>query len=850
MTNAHNVPLGHAVSSGSGQSAVDALADPVFRALFFHSPEAIALTRVRDSVIIEVNDEWCLLTGFSRQQVLGLTAVELGIWASEADRELAMRPLQFSGRVRNSEVSMAQETGLSRVMCMNAVLVNVQSESYILIYLRDVTAERMAHMAVQTGEKALAQANEALNRQLALHRVTESVAKVGSWVVYPGDDMVHLSHGYCEIAHLSETSTAPIGKHLGWILEEDREVVKRALREMDGEVVEYRWRRPDGTVIWLRSRMHRQTEDGVVKADFGVVQDISGERKALQSAAEQLAAAQHSEARFRSLTELTSDWYWEQDANFRFVRVDNDRKTANALPPESYIGLTRWGSGVAGVTAPQWAAHRAALEAHEVFHDFEMQRLRSDGTMMWVSISGAPIFDNHGVFIGYRGTGREISARKQAEADIERLAFFDALTGLPNRRLLIDRLNQAVAASARHASYGALLFIDLDNFKVLNDTRGHHMGDELLKQVANRLTECVRVVDTVARLGGDEFVVMLEELGESEMDSGAQAEAVGRKILTALNQHFELDGHNHHSSPSIGVTLFFDRQQSVDELLQRADLAMYQSKAAGRNTLRFFDPVMQAAASARAALEIDLRHGLQQQEFLLYYQPVVDQDGNITGVEALLRWRHPTRGMVSPGEFIPVAEQTGLILPLGHWVLAAACSQLVAWNSSAATRRLTIAVNVSARQFRHPEFTVQLLELLRVSGANPYRLKLELTESMLLSDFEDVIVKMGELRSIGVNFALDDFGTGYSSLSYLKRLPLDQLKIDQSFVRDVLTDPNDAAIARTILSLARSLDLSVVAEGVETAGQRDFLLRCGCKAFQGYFFGRPVPVEDLQLSVV
>ena len=838
------------MSSGSGQSAVDALADPVFRALFFHSPEAIALTRVRDSVIIEVNDEWCLLTGFSRQQVLGLTAVELGIWASEADRELAMRPLQFSGRVRNSEVSMAQETGLSRVMCMNAVLVNVQSESYILIYLRDVTAERMAHMAVQTGEKALAQANEALNRQLALHRVTESVAKVGSWVVYPGDDMVHLSHGYCEIAHLSETSTAPIGKHLGWILEEDREVVKRALREMDGEVVEYRWRRPDGTVIWLRSRMHRQTEDGVVKADFGVVQDISGERKALQSAAEQLAAAQHSEARFRSLTELTSDWYWEQDANFRFVRVDNDRKTANALPPESYIGLTRWGSGVAGVTAPQWAAHRAALEAHEVFHDFEMQRLRSDGTMMWVSISGAPIFDNHGVFIGYRGTGREISARKQAEADIERLAFFDALTGLPNRRLLIDRLNQAVAASARHASYGALLFIDLDNFKVLNDTRGHHMGDELLKQVANRLTECVRVVDTVARLGGDEFVVMLEELGESEMDSGAQAEAVGRKILTALNQHFELDGHNHHSSPSIGVTLFFDRQQSVDELLQRADLAMYQSKAAGRNTLRFFDPVMQAAASARAALEIDLRHGLQQQEFLLYYQPVVDQDGNITGVEALLRWRHPTRGMVSPGEFIPVAEQTGLILPLGHWVLAAACSQLVAWNSSAATRRLTIAVNVSARQFRHPEFTVQLLELLRVSGANPYRLKLELTESMLLSDFEDVIVKMGELRSIGVNFALDDFGTGYSSLSYLKRLPLDQLKIDQSFVRDVLTDPNDAAIARTILSLARSLDLSVVAEGVETAGQRDFLLRCGCKAFQGYFFGRPVPVEDLQLSVV
>jgi EAL domain-containing protein (putative c-di-GMP-specific phosphodiesterase class I) len=274
---------------------------------------------------------------------------------------------------------------------------------------------------------------------------------------------------------------------------------------------------------------------------------------------------------------------------------------------------------------------------------------------------------------------------------------------------------------------------------------------------------------------------------------------------------------------------------------------MYQSKAAGRNTLRFFDPVMQAAASARAALEIDLRHGLDHQEFLLHYQPVVDQDSKMTGVEALLRWRHPTRGMVSPGEFIPVAEQAGLILPLGQWVLAAACSQLVAWSTSATTRKLSIAVNVSARQFRNPEFTRQLLDLLRLSGANPYRLKLELTESMLLSDFDDVVAKMSELRSIGVNFALDDFGTGYSSLSYLKRLPLDLLKIDQSFVRDVLTDPNDAAIARTILSLANSLELGVVAEGVETAGQRDFLLQCGCKAFQGYLFGRPVPVADLAL---
>jgi diguanylate cyclase (GGDEF)-like protein len=526
--------------------------------------------------------------------------------------------------------------------------------------------------------------------------------------------------------------------------------------------------------------------------------------------------------------------------------VDGDTEVALSVPQSQYLGKTRWDSTVEGVSPDQWDAHRALLEAHQVFHDFEMQRMGPDGTPLWVSISGAPIFDNTGTFVGYRGTGREISARKKARPKLSvwRLRFIDRL---PNRRLLIDRLSHAVASSARHLGYGALLFIDLDNFKILNDTRGHHMGDELLKQVASRLTDCVRGIDTVARLGGDEFVVMLEDLGATETEAGAQAASVGKKVLAALNRHYDLGGQPHHSSPSIGVTLFFDRQQSVDELLQRADLAMYQSKAAGRNTLRFFDPVMQAAASERAVLEADLRHALEQDEFVLHYQPVVDESGKITGVEALLRWLHPTRGMVFPGEFIPVAEQAGLILPLGQWVLAAACDQLVVWNSSAATRRLNMAVNVSARQFRHPDFTPQLLDLLRLSGANPYRLKLELTESMLLSDFEDVTVKMSELRSIGVNFALDDFGTGYSSLSYLKRLPLDQLKIDQSFVRDVLTDPNDAAIARTILSLARSLDLSVVAEGVETAGQRDFLLRCGCKAFQGYFFGRPVPVEELPL---
>jgi diguanylate cyclase (GGDEF)-like protein/PAS domain S-box-containing protein len=553
--------------------------DDLFQTIFMESPEAIALTRARDAAIIEVNDEWVRLTGFSRESVIGRTAVEIGHWTDEAARQKALQPLSSLGRVRDLDITMLFANGVHRMICMNAVLVTVQGESYILFYLRDVTVERMSQAAVLAGERALAQTNEKLNRQVTLHEMTESVAKVGHWVVYPGDAMVSLSRGYCAVGKLGDVQTAPMGEHFKAVEDEYKPLLKQAIRQMNGDIVEYRWRRTDGEVLWMRSRMHRQIENGEIKAEFGVVQDISSERAALQAAADQLAAAQQSEARFRGLTQLSSDWYWEQDTDYRFVRVDGDMGADRGISSDSFIGLTHWDSGVEGVTDAQWAVHRAALEARETFHDLEMCRRSADGKLIWVAVSGAPIFDSHGVFVGYRGTGREITARKQAESDIERLAFYDALTGLPNRRLLIDRLTQAVASSARRNCFGALLFIDLDNFKVLNDTRGHHMGDELLKQVALRLTECVRSIDTVARLGGDEFVVMLEDLGSVEIDAAAQAEAIGKKILATINTHFVLGDQTHHSSPSIGVTLFFNHQQSVDELLQRADLAMYQSKA-------------------------------------------------------------------------------------------------------------------------------------------------------------------------------------------------------------------------------------------------------------------------------
>jgi diguanylate cyclase (GGDEF)-like protein/PAS domain S-box-containing protein len=555
-----------------------------------------------------------------------------------------------------------------------------------------------------------------------------------------------------------------------------------------------------------------------------------------------------SEARFRALTALSSDWYWEQDTEFRFVRFEGRFVGGTGQSSRDSVGLTRWEVGASNMTEKDWAAHRAVLQTHQSFHDLELQEVDEQGARVWRSMSGEPMFDAQGVFSGYRGIGRNITSRKQAEERIERLAFYDVLTGLPNRRLLMDRLQHALHNSSRDGLMGALLFIDLDNFKDLNDTQGHDMGDRLLRQVAIRLGECVREADTVARLGGDEFVVMLSKLSNDPVEAASQAENVGRKILQNLNQSYRLGLQEHHSTPSIGITLFDDHRLGIDELLKRADLAMYQSKAAGRNTMRFYDPEMQTVVAARALMESDLRQGLQSKQLLLYYQPVVNETGQVMGFEALARWQHPQRGMVMPNDFIPLAEQTGLIVPLGQWVLGAACEQLAAWARQLHTAQLTLAVNVSVRQFRQADFVSEVLSLIECSGADPRLLRLEITESLLVDDMGDAIQKMNELRAVGLRFSLDDFGTGYSSLAYLRQLSLEQLKIDKSFVRDVLTNASDAAIAQTVLTLGQALGLTVVAEGVETQAQCDFLKGHGCRMFQGYLFGRPLPLNQLGLD--
>jgi diguanylate cyclase (GGDEF)-like protein/PAS domain S-box-containing protein len=447
--------------------------------------------------------------------------------------------------------------------------------------------------------------------------------------------------------------------------------------------------------------------------------------------------------------------------------------------------------------------------------------------------------------IYYIGSFTDITDDKEAEAEIHRLAYYDPLTRIPNRRLLHDRLHQALAATSRSGQYGAIFSIDVDNFKALNDTRGHGVGDLLLIEVAQRLRGMLREGDTVARQGGDEFVVLLENLGAEIAEATASSKRMGDKLFQIIDRPFTLEGLEYHCKLCIGVSLF-GKHESVEDLFKHADVALYQAKEAGRNTLRFFHPTMQAVLDLRSALEADLSQALERKQLRLYYQPQVNAAGRVIGVEALLRWQHPQRGLVLPHDFIPLAEDTGSILSIGLWVLETACAQLKTWENDPRTLDLKLAVNVSSRQFRQPEFVAQVRKVLEASAVTPTRLKLELTESLVLVDVQDTIEKMQAIQRLGVSFSMDDFGTGYSSLSSLARLPLDQLKIDGAFVRNLSKKGNDATIARTIITMGREMAMNVIAEGVETVEQRDFLETHGCHAYQGNLFSRPLPLEEFE----
>ncbi|PKD41153.1 diguanylate cyclase [Methylomonas sp. Kb3] len=533
------------------------------------------------------------------------------------------------------------------------------------------------------------------------------------------------------------------------------------------------------------------------------------------------------------------------DENNIILRVNNAFTRLTGYQPDEVIGnkpsILKSGRHGQEFYREMWAALK-----REKFWQGEVWDRRKNGDVYpkWLTISVVTGADGH--TCNYVAAFTDISQHKEAQAAIHRLAYYDPLTDLPNRRLLQDRLQQALHNSRCVGKHGAVLMIDVDNFKTINDTQGHQIGDQLLIEIASRLKSCVRQGDTVARLGGDEFIVLLENLGSAQAEATANAEDVAHKILCAINTGMLLNGKEHLGSISIGIAIFDEHNNSFDDTLRRADAALYQAKDAGRNTLRFFDPQMQALLESRVLLEFDLRHAQAQDQLSLHYQPQVDKNAQIFGAEVLLRWKHPQKGMISPAEFIPLAEESGLILPIGEWVLQCACEQLKAWEQNPLTQHLQLAVNVSARQFRQADFVESICRILNNSGANSAKLKLELTESMVLHDVEDAIEKMQTLKSLGVRFSMDDFGTGYSSLSYLKKLPLSQLKIDQSFVRDLIVDPNDAVIAQTIIGMGHNLGLNVIAEGVETQDQRICLERIGCDAFQGYLFGKPMPLPEFE----
>ena len=599
--------------------------------------------------------------------------------------------------------------------------------------------------------------------------------------------------------------------------------------------MELRFRCKDGSWRWVLTRgcIVERDADGQPLTMSGTHTDITERRQSEEA------------LRIAAIAFESQEGIFVTDAQRVILRVNQAFTDITGYAPQEAVGRTPHFLQSGRHDAAFYAAMDQRLAVHGSWQG-EVWNRRRNGELYpeWLTITA--VKDGHGELQNYVATLVDTSGRKASEDQIRNLAFFDPLTSLPNRRLLRDRLEQALASCARHGHGGALLFIDLDNFKDLNDHLGHAVGDHLLQQVAQRIAACLREEDTVARFGGDEFVVILNYLSAELPAVATYAEAVGQKILGALQQPYQLDGYAHHNNASMGVTLFADPQGSLDAVLKQADIAMYEAKSAGRNCLRFFDPLMQATVAARAVLEAGLRDALREGQFQLHYQAQIQGSRRLTGAEVLLRWQHPQRGLVMPVEFIRLAEDSGLIVPMGQWVLERACEQLARWAQQPALAPLTLSVNVSARQFRQADFVPQVLGALQRCGAQARRLKLELTESLLVHDLEATIAKMVALRQHGIGFSLDDFGTGYSSLSYLKRLPLDQLKIDQSFVHDCLSDANDAAIARMVIALGGSLGLEVLAEGVETQAQRDFLAAEGCSHYQGYWFSRPLPLADFE----
>ena len=808
--------------------AIEALrrADERFRTTFKLIPNPVTL-QTTDGILIDCSDAFCEVSGYNREEIIGQDTQNLGLWAEQKERDAMRDKLLAQGYLDDFEFKLRRRNGEIRNMEFSARFLTTESQPILLAVARDVTARKQAEELVRQNERFIA--------TLAYNMP----GMVSHW-----SKDLRCNFANKEFLHWSGKTPAALFKAspediMGEALFKVNATYMDAALAGKVQSVERIIKNPEGRNLYVWMQFIPDIANDVVEGIFVVMLDIT-ERKQAELALHE--SVQHTQAILDNMFDGVIT------VNTKGV-VQSFNKAASTI--FGYDQQEILGKQVTLLMPPHFKhQHETFLKQHNNSLDVEVgntlrevEGKRKNGEIFPMSLSISKIL--HGGTITFVGLVRDISQQRHDEEEIYRLAFYDPLTNLPNRRLLFDRLQQAIITSCRTDQHGALMFLDLDHFKQLNDSLGHDVGDILLQQVASRLQGCIREGDSVARMGGDEFVMLIESLSIYPNEAASQAEGIAHKILAALSKPYVLREHTYVITPSIGIVVFLHQHESLEELIKKADVAMYQAKTAGRNNARFFDPTMQAAASVRVALEKSMRLALEREEFVLHYQFQVNLKGKPTGVEALVRWDHRDHGMISPAAFIPLAEETGMILALGQWVLETACLQLVEWAKKTTTSQWTMAVNVSVSQFAQPTFVANVDKALKKTGANPRLLKLELTESMLVKDVEDVVVKMHEIKALGVTFSLDDFGTGYSSLSYLKRLPLDQLKIDQTFVRDLLTDPNDAAIAKTIVALGHSLNLKVIAEGVETAEQHQALVDMGCDAYQGYYFARPVAIENL-----
>jgi diguanylate cyclase (GGDEF)-like protein/PAS domain S-box-containing protein len=776
-----------------------------------------------DGFLQETNAAYARMSGYSQQELVGMHISQL---------EASERPEDVRGHMEKI-IAQGYDRFETRHRHKSGRVIDIEvsvtyTDGYFYVFCHDIS-QRKQH------------ASQLAHQQLVLQEA-QRLGQLGSWELDLASDELTWSD---EAYHIFEQDKA-VARDLLAIFDasvhpDDRERVEqayqRALLDREPYDIEHRLLLPDSRIKWVREHCYTLYDDaGKPLRSIGMVQDIT-DRKHIEERLRVAAVA------FETMDGIliTDERSNIQRVNRAFERITGYRQwEVQGLNPRLL------GSGLhdAAFYKTMW---EQLLQDGGWSGEIWDRRKSGEVYPKWMTITA--VKDEQGKVTNYVAIFSDITDRKRHEEEIRNMAFYDALTQLPNRRLFLDRLQSALSASARNSDFGALLFIDLDRFKVLNDTLGHDYGDLLLKEVAKRIKECVREVDTVARLGGDEFVVVLEGVGGDREDASHKSGQVAEKIRESLSRPYLLKEHEHYSSPSIGVELFHDGGESVDELIKHADVAMYQAKSAGRNTVRFYDPSLQHDLDTRAMLENDLRRAIEGEGLQLYYQVQVDNARRIIGVEALLRWQHQRHGMVSPVRFIPVAEESLMIIDLGDWVLNHACAQLVRWSDDPHMAGLVMAVNVSAHQFAEQDFVTNLEVILKRHGVDPRRLKLELTEGVVLNDIAEVVAKMDALNALGVLLSLDDFGTGYSSLTYLKQLPIGQLKIDQSFVRDITTDSGDAGMVRSIIDMAKNFGHDVIAEGVETEAQLDFLKQHGCMAYQGYYFGKPVPLEELERIV-